>query len=149
MDIGSFLAPEHALIDVQASKKTRLLADLSAQAAASLALAPEFVAHEILKREELGSTGIGGGVAVPHARISGLAKPFGVLARLRKPIDFDAIDKQPVDLVFLLLLPATSTEDPLKALAAVARKFRDAEVMTALRRAQDGANLHRAITAET
>jgi PTS system nitrogen regulatory IIA component len=78
-----------------------------------------------------------------------LSAPVGILARLREPIDFNAIDGKPVDLIFLLLLPATSTGDPLKVLAAVARKLRDGEALGALRRAEDGASLYAAMAAET
>ena len=149
MDIGMFLAPENALVDVEASDKSRLLTELSVRAAKSCSLDSEQVSREILKREELGSTGVGVGAAIPHGRIAGLTTPFGILARLRKPIDFDAIDGKPVDLVFLLLLPTTATGDPLKVLAAVARKLRDAEALGALRRAEDGASLYAAMAAET
>lgn len=76
------------------------------RAAASLKLDPKLIAGKILKREELGSTGVGGGIAIPHARIHGVKRPFGLLDRMRKPIEFDAIDGEPVDIVFLLLLPA-------------------------------------------
>jgi len=149
MDIGTFLAPEHVLVDLQATNKTRLLTELSARAAASVGLESAVVAREILKREELGSTGVGGGAAIPHARFSEMSKPFGILARLRKPINFDAIDGRPVDLIFLILLPAVPTGDQLKVLATVARKLRHADVMVALRRARDSASLFETMRAET
>ncbi len=117
MDIKEFLAPSDTLIDVRASDKTRLLQELTRRAATILDLPAERISTEILKREELGSTGTGGGVALPHARIEGLKRSFGILARLNKPIDFEAIDGRRVDLVFLLLLPANPAEDQLKALA--------------------------------
>jgi PTS system nitrogen regulatory IIA component len=99
-----------------------------------------------LKREELGSTGTGGGVALPHARIQGLNRSFGILARLNKPIDFEAIDGRPVDLVFLLLLPSNPVGEQLKALASVARKFRDAACLRDLRAASGSAGLYDAMT---
>ena len=102
---------------MRASDKTRLLQELTRRAATILDLPAERISTEILKREELGSTGTGGGVALPHARIQGLNRSFGILARLNKPIDFEAIDGRRVDLVFLLLLPANPAEDQLKALA--------------------------------
>ena len=144
-----FLAPTNALVDVEAGSKQLLLTELSARAAKSLSLNAEQVSRELLKREELGSTGMGGGVAIPHARIAGLATPFGILARLRKPIDFEAVDGKPVDVVFLLLLPAASTGDPLKVLAGVARKLRDAKALGALRRAEDGEGLYKVMVEET
>jgi PTS system nitrogen regulatory IIA component len=97
-----------------------------------------------LKREALGSTGTGAGIAIPHARLEGIARPFGILVRLAKPIDFEAIDGQPVDLVFLLLLPAEPQGDQLNALACAARMLRDAQILRDLRRAADDAALYRA-----
>ena len=105
MKIRDVLSPNDIIIDVRASDKTRLLRHLSAQAAAKFGLDPDEVATEIAKREELGSTGVGNGVALPHARLQGLKAPFGLLARLSQGIDFDAIDVEPVDIVFLLLIP--------------------------------------------
>jgi PTS system nitrogen regulatory IIA component len=88
-----------------------LLKELADRAASSLSLPADRILSELLKRETLGSTGTGGGIAIPHARIPGLDKPFGILVRLRQPIDFNAIDSQPVDLLFLLLLPVTSDKE--------------------------------------
>jgi PTS system nitrogen regulatory IIA component len=147
MDIKEFLAPSDTLIDVRASDKTRLLQELTRRAAATLDLPAERICTEILKREELGSTGTGGGVALPHARIEGLKRSFGILARLNKSIDFEAIDGRPVDLVFLLLLPANSVGEQLKARASVARKFRDAACLRDLRAASGSARLYDAMTA--
>jgi PTS system nitrogen regulatory IIA component len=141
---ASFL-PSDTLIDVRASDKTRLLQALAGRAAATLDLAPERISAEILKREGLGSTGTGGGVAIPHARIQGLNKSFGLFARLNKPIDFEAIDGRPVDLVFLLLLPANPVGEQLKALASVARKLRDSGSLCNLRSASSGAELYDAM----
>jgi PTS system nitrogen regulatory IIA component len=100
------------------------------------------------KREELGSTGMGGGVAIPHARFHHLRKPFGMLVRLKKPIEFDAVDGKRVDTVALLLLPDVHEGERLGALACFARKLRDPVVMTALRRALDGAEIYRSLTAD-
>jgi PTS system nitrogen regulatory IIA component len=147
MNIKDFLSPADIHVDMRASDKTRLLQELSRQAAAALDLAAELISAEILKREELGSTGTGGGVAIPHARIQGLTKAFGIFARLNKPIDFEAIDGRAVDLVFLLLLPANPVGEQLKALAAVARKLRDPACLRELRSASGGAGLYDAMTA--
>ena len=146
MDIKEFLSPSDTLIDVRASDKTRLLRELARRAAATLDLAPERIAAEILKREELGSTGTGGGVAIPHARIQGLNRSFGILARLNKAIDFEAIDGRPVDLVFLLLLPANPVGEQVKALAAVARRLSDPACLRDLRSASGAAILYDAMT---
>src|SRR6188474_3404803 len=104
MQIADFLASDNVLCDVRASDKERLLDELTGRAANALRLDAASLADAIAKREQLGSTGMGDGIAIPHARIAALSKPFGVLARLRRPIDFAAIDGRPVDLVFLLLL---------------------------------------------
>jgi PTS system nitrogen regulatory IIA component len=135
------------MIDVRAQDKGRLLNELCNRAATTLKLNADNVCAEILKREELGSTAVGGGVAIPHARVQHLAKPFGMLARLRKPIDFDAIDGQPVDLVFLLLLPTSAPAEQLSALAAVARRLRDPMTVRELRRAADNASVYAAFAA--
>jgi PTS system nitrogen regulatory IIA component len=112
MEIRDFLSSDHILLDLRASDKGRLLRELSALAASELGLDPNDVAEQIDKREELGSTGVGNGVALPHARLNGLESPFGLLARLHQKLDFDAIDGQPVDIVFLLLLPREQTMAP-------------------------------------
>src|SRR4029077_14859397 len=98
MKIRDVLSPTDIIIGVRASDKIRLLEQLSTQAAAKSGLAANEVAREIAKREELGSTGVGNGVALPYARLRGLKAPFGLLARLREAIDFEAIDDGPVDI---------------------------------------------------
>jgi PTS system nitrogen regulatory IIA component len=145
MDIKDFLLPANVMADVQISDKSRLLRDLSIQAASALRFAPDVIAGAILKREALGSTGIGDRVAIPHARIQGLEKPYGIFARLRKPIEFDSIDDQPVDIVFLLLLPAAAEAEQLNTLACVARKLRDGDALREIRAAVDGAALYETI----
>jgi nitrogen PTS system EIIA component len=144
MEIKEFLLPADTLIKVRGTDKTRLLQELSARAAASLNLDANVICTALLKREDLGSTGTGGGIAIPHARISDLHEPFGTLVRLRHAIDFDAIDGMPVDIIFLLLLPAQSG-DPLNALASVARRLRNPELVQRLRGATNDEELYRAI----
>ena len=146
MQVREFLSADDVLLDVRAADKDALLHALAQRAAALAAVDPVLVAGEIDKREQLGSTGMGGGIAIPHARVAGVAKPVGVLARLRKPIDFSAIDGAGVDLVFLLLLPATSQGEQLTALAAVARKLRDPLTAESLRRAADRDAVYRIIS---
>src|SRR5437867_4078837 len=103
MNITEFLSPADALVDVAASDKPRLLRELADRAAAALGMPADKISEELSKREALGSTGTGGGVAIPHARIEGLKRPYGLLVRLKQKVDFTAIDGKPVDLVFLLL----------------------------------------------
>ena len=133
MKISDFLSPSHVMLDLRASDKSRLLQQLSAQAAVEVGLDADDVSKQIAKREELGSTGVGNGVALPHARLKGLKSPFGLLARLRQGIDFEAIDDQPVDIVFLLLLPDAPDDAKLNALACAARALRDSEVLERVR----------------
>src|SRR5262245_22590199 len=146
MDIADFLASGDVLADMRAHDKLRLLHELSARAGAALKLSPDMIEAELFKREQLGSTGMGNGVAIPHARFAAVNKPYGMMARLKKPIDFEAIDGRPVDLVFLLLLPSGASGEPLNALACVARKLREPEVLDALRSGADGKALFRAMT---
>jgi nitrogen PTS system EIIA component len=146
MNVKAFLSPSNVALDVRARDKLGVLRDLSARAAAAVNQSADAIVHEIERREELGSTGIGGGASMPHARFREVKKPFGFLARLKQPVNFDSIDGQPVDVVFLLLLPASSQLDQLNTLAAVARKLRDSEVMAKIREASSPAELYTAVT---
>ena len=105
MNIKSFLSAEDVVADYRAETKEQLLNELCARAAKAAQVDVQMVRGEILKREQLGCTGIGGGIAIPHARLQNLKKPFGSLVRLRKPIGYDAIDGDLVDIVFLLASP--------------------------------------------
>jgi PTS system nitrogen regulatory IIA component len=145
MKISDFLSPADVMLDVKSANKGELLRLLSARAAAGSGLDVSEVVTLILKREELGSTGVGNGVALPHARLVGLKTPFSLFARLRRAIDFEAIDDQPVDLVFLLLLPESENGEQLNALACAARALRDPEVLKQIRGAADPDALFRAI----
>jgi len=145
MKISDLLSPEDVMIDVRAPNKPLLLQELAAKAAISLGLRVDQVGPYLLKREELGSTGIGDGVAIPHARLPDLQRPFGLMAKLKVPIEFDAIDGQAVDIVFVLLLPANAENGQLGALALVARTLRSSEIRDRLRRAKDASALHSVI----
>jgi PTS system nitrogen regulatory IIA component len=145
MRISDLLSPGDVMTDVRASSKPLLLQELAAKAAAGAGLDIDQVASHLLKREELGSTGIGKGVAIPHARLPGLARPYGLLARLKQPIEFDAIDGQAVDIVFVLLLPAAAEHEQIAALALVARALRSAVKLAQLRGAKNKSELYAAI----
>jgi len=145
MEIKEFLAPSDVFIGIRALNKTQLLEDLCRRAASILKVEAEKISADILKREELGSTGMGSGVAIPHARIADVKKPFGLLARLKSAIEYDAIDRQPVDLVFLLLLPTAPAGEQLNTLALVARRLRDANITRIARRATDASGLFAAV----
>lgn len=146
MKINSFLLPGNVLVDVRTSDKVALLHELSQKAAAGTRIPAETIFNELSKREELGSTGIGEGVAIPHARLPGITKPFALAARLKPPINFDSIDSRPVDLVFLLLVPITSNKDHLNALATMSRKLRDRAIVEQLRASLDADTFYEALT---
>jgi nitrogen PTS system EIIA component len=143
LDVASFLSADDVVADYRAESKGQLLDELCIRAAKATALDVETVSGEILKREQLGCTGVGGGIAIPHVRFPNLKKPFGILVRLRKPLDYDAIDGEPVDIVFLLLIPANSG-DQLNALAAIVRKLRDRSTLDRVRHASDGHAIYQA-----
>lgn len=134
MDIADLLAPSRVVLDIRARDKAHLITDLARLAAAQApAVAAANIEAALLAREQLGSTGLGAGFALPHARIEGLGQWFGLFVRLTRPIEFDAIDGKPVDLLFLLLIPAGMAEH-VSALAAVSRRFRDTAMVGKLRK---------------
>ena len=134
MEIADLLTgPEAVLASVKASGKKAMLAELASRAAAIFKVDERRLFDRLLERERLGSTGIGGGIAIPHARMPSLTKPVGLFARLASPIDFDAIDERPVDIVFLLAAPEGAGADHLKALARVSRLLRDRALVDKLR----------------
>jgi PTS system nitrogen regulatory IIA component len=145
MKIRDFLSPAHVVLDVRPGDKGRLLHQLATQAAAEVGLDAAEVSKQIAKREALGSTGVGNGVALPHARLKGLKSPFGLLARLHRGIDFEAIDDLPVDVVFLLLLPDAPNDPQLNALACAARALRGPEVLERVRGAANADALYLAL----
>jgi PTS system nitrogen regulatory IIA component len=147
MKISEFLSPADVAIDVRAADKAGLLRDLASRVAPALQMPAAMVADEVEKRDKLGSTGIGGGVSIPHARFREVKQPLGFFVRLKQPIEFEAIDGAPVDLVFLLALPASHQLEQLNALAAVARKLRDPDVLRRLREAPTATALYQAISA--
>jgi PTS system nitrogen regulatory IIA component len=145
MDVPEFLAQRDVLIDLDVKDKAALLHRLAQQAAGELELNAPEVANALYEREKLGSTGTGGGIAIPHARLAKVKRPIGVFARTKKAIGFEAIDDKPVDLVFLLLLPASNEGRYLSALASVARRLRNATTQTILRNADSQAKLFAAL----
>ena len=145
MKISDLLSPTDVMMDVRATSKRALLQEFGAKAATNLGLPVDQVAPLLLKREDLGSTGIGKGVAIPHVRLPDVQEPYGLLARLRQPIEFDAIDGRAVDIVFVLLLPANAESAQLGALALVARTLRPPENLVRLRSAKTASELYAAI----
>lgn len=135
-DLSDILSIEAVEADVSAANKKALFQQLAASAARLTGLPAKQIVVSVNEREKLGSTGFGGGAAIPHGKIEGLSQVFGLFARLEAPIDFQAIDGLPVDLVFLLLSPPDSGADHLKALASVSRAFRDRQTLAKLRGAR-------------
>jgi PTS system nitrogen regulatory IIA component len=149
LEIADLLAgPDAVLACVKASGKKALLAELAARAAALYKLDERRLFDRLLERERLGSTGIGGGIGIPHGRMAGLEKPVGLFARLGHPVDFDSIDERPVDIVFLLLAPEGAGADHLKALARVSRLLRDRGLVEKLRATENADALY-ALLVET
>ncbi len=144
--IADLLDRPHVVPGLDAGDKASLLAELARRAALALKRDEPAIRDALEARERLGSTGVGRGVAIPHARLHGLAQPFGLFARIEPPIDFGAIDGQPVDLVFLLLTPETGASH-LPALAAISRLLRDADVARGLRVAANARDIYETLTA--
>ena len=132
-DFSDLLHPESVLTGLPAATKKMLFAQFAGVAATVAGLDPRLVAERLAARETLGSTGFGGGVAIPHAKLPGLTSVTGIFARLAHPIEFGAVDEIPVDLVFALLSPTDAGADHLKALARVSRRLRDRPFLDKLR----------------
>jgi len=149
MDIVDLLAPEAVLPSLRVQSKKQLLQDLSARAAAVTGLPERRIFETLVERERLGSTGMGQGIAIPHGRLAGLARIVGLFARLETPVAYDAVDDQPVDLVFLLLAPEGAGADHLKALAKVSRLLRNQPACEKLRAAGKPEVLYALLTEKT
>jgi PTS system nitrogen regulatory IIA component len=149
MDITDLIAPEAVLPSVRAHTKKQLLQELAARAAQLSGVPERRIFESLLERERLGSTGMGQGIAIPHARIAGLTRILGVFVRLESPIAYEAIDDQPVDLLFLLLTPEEAGADHLKALATVSRLLRSQTACEKLRAANKPEVLYALLTERT
>jgi nitrogen PTS system EIIA component len=145
--LNDLLAAPAVLPALKVKNKKQALQELAARAAETSGRSEREIFDTLLQRERLGSTGIGHGVAIPHGKLAKLDRLVGLFARLEKPIDFDALDGEPVDLLFLLLAPEGAGADHLKALARIARLLRDEKVAEKLRGAQDRAAIYALLTA--
>ncbi|MET0547565.1 MAG: PTS IIA-like nitrogen regulatory protein PtsN [Caulobacterales bacterium] len=134
-DLSDLLKPTSVIPKLRAADREQVLSSLADAAAKASGLDARVIYDAVQEREKLGGTGVGEGVAIPHARVEGLEAPLGVFARLEAPVDFEAADEAPADLVFLLLSPKEAGADHLKALAAIARTLKKAELRDALRAA--------------
>jgi PTS system nitrogen regulatory IIA component len=133
VDVDDFLTPDRLLLGYPSTNKRQLFHDLAATAGAATGLDPGVILAALEQREKLGTTGIGLGIAIPHARVAGLDRLTGFFIRLATPIEYDALDDAPVDLVFLLVAPEAASTLQLKALARIARLLRDPELGARLR----------------
>lgn len=145
MMISQCIRPAHAVLDLDVGSKTDLLKALAEKAGQHLNVAAKDIFAALTSRERLGSTGIGEGVAIPHAPVAGVTEPFGMVARLAKPIDFDAIDEMPVDIVCLVLTPPEKVATCLNLLSRIARQCRAPGVLARARGARRPEDLYAAL----
>jgi len=146
MEMSMILKPEAVRVLSAASSKKRLFHELGGIAELAYGVKQSLAVDALQERESLGPTGVGNGVALPHARIEGLDQVVGALVLLEKPIDFDAVDRQPVDLAFALFAPSDAGVEHLKALALVSRTLRNPEICAKLRANTDPATLYTIVT---
>ena len=146
MSLADLITQDAVLPALKVNSKKQLLQELSAKAALVTGLAEREVFDVILQRERLGSTGVGNGIAIPHGKLTSIHDIVGVFARLSEPVDFEALDDQPVDLVFLLLAPEGAGADHLKALSRIARVLRDGDMVTKLRQTDSASAIYAFLT---
>lgn len=133
MDLSTILKPEAVRVVTAASSKKRLLQEFGDLAEAAYQMNAQTVVDALLERENLGPTGVGHGVALPHARLDGLDNVSGAFILLEKPVDFNAVDRQPIDIAFALFAPEEAGVEHLKALAKVSRRLRESAICAKLR----------------
>ncbi|WP_299790772.1 PTS IIA-like nitrogen regulatory protein PtsN [uncultured Shewanella sp.] len=146
MELSKILQPECTTCATPGSKKKvlELISDLAAVQYPTLTSQEIF--ESLLAREKMGSTGIGNGIAIPHGRLTNITQPVAVLIKCEAPISFDAIDKQPVDILFALLVPADQCEQHLSTLSSMAEKLNDKQIVKQLRKTHDESELYQVIT---
>ena len=142
MPTSDLVSPNAIIPALKVNGKKQALQEIAAKAAALTGQSDRTIFEILMQREKLGSTGVGNGVAIPHGKLQKLNKVFGLFARLERPVDFEALDGQAVDLIFLLLAPEGAGADHLKALARAARLLRDPEVARKLRESRDADALY-------
>jgi PTS system nitrogen regulatory IIA component len=146
MDLAELIAPEAVNPSLKAKTKKQALQDVAQRAAVLTGLDAREIFDTLMQRERLGSTGVGRGIAIPHGRMAGLPRIVSVFARLDEPIDFEALDNEPVDLIFLLLAPEQAGADHLKALARISRLLREPSTIERLRSSRDRAAIYSVLT---
>ena len=146
MDLSKLLFPEAVKVFGQLPSKKRLFQELGEVVSQAYGLSSAYAFDGLQERESLGPTGVGNGIALPHARLEDIEQIYGVFIRLEKPLDYESVDRQPVDLIFGLFAPKDSGVEHLKALALVSRTMRDVSVCNKLRANVDSAKLHAILT---
>ena len=149
MNISDLLQPAGVILPPKTQGKKQLLQELAAKAAQVTRQPDRKIFETLMERERLGTTGVGQGIAIPHGRLADLKQIVGVFARLDSPLDYDAVDNQPVDLVFMLLAPEGAGADHLKALARVSRLLRNQQVTEKLRAAKSAEAIYAILTDTT
>jgi PTS system nitrogen regulatory IIA component len=146
MSLNDLLTPDAVIASLRVNGKKQALQELSDRAAEVSGLPAREIFDSILQRERLGPTGVGDGIAIPHGKLAKCRRIFGVFARLERPIDFEALDGLPVDLIFLLIAPESAGADHLKALATIARKLRNPSLAAQLRATRDASAIYSMMT---
>ena len=149
MKINDILSEDRILTSLEAGSKKQALQELAGKAASQTGIDERFIFDVLLERERLGTTGVGCGIAIPHGKICGLKNLFGCFARLNNPVDFEAVDGHPVDLIFLLLAPESAGADHLKALAHISRVLRKDGKCDKLRNAKSSKRIYALLTKDT
>ena len=149
MEIIDLINPESVIANLKVTSKKQALQELSKKMGALVDQEERVIFDLLLEREKLGTTGVGDGIAIPHGKLNSLGKLCGLFARLERPVEFDAIDERPVDLIFLLLAPESAGADHLKALARVSRLLRDKAVCDKLRGSDTAEALYSLLTEQT
>ncbi|MSO71897.1 MAG: PTS IIA-like nitrogen-regulatory protein PtsN [Alphaproteobacteria bacterium] len=146
MEIHDLITPKSVVAALRVTSKKQVLQELARRAAPICGLDERQIFDVLLEREKLGTTGVGQGIAIPHGKLAALSRLYGLFARLDRPVDFEAVDDQPVDLIFLLLAPESAGADHLKALARVSRLLRDKATTTKLRGCDNADGLYALLT---
>lgn len=146
MSLHDLIEADGIIPSLKVATKKQALQELSERASPIAGIPAREIFDALLQRERLGSTGVGGGIAIPHGKLPRVTRMLGIFARLERPIDFEALDGEPVDLIFLLLAPESAGADHLKALSRVARSLRDPKLTTRLRATRDSSGLFLLLT---
>ncbi len=146
MPLNDLIAANAVMPTLRVSNKKQALQEISEKAAQVSGLPAREIFDALLQRERLGSTGVGGGIAIPHGKLPRAGRIFGIFARLEKPIDYEALDGEPVDLIFLLIAPESAGADHLKSLSKIARSLRDSKLTARLRATRDASGLYLLLT---